>query len=517
MQRYFKRSRVILALLFLIALLIAWSDIKGGLSSTYYKSVLYLQFIPSIIKFFTPGIILSLGFIIILVLTIIGGRIYCSTICPLGILQDVVIFLKRKINKKQRNRFKKAFSILRYSFLALAIIGLFFSGLLTINLLDPYANFGRIGSHIFQPIVLGVNNFVAKIIPSLGFHPLESRPFHVLSFSLASGVLLLVVLMSWFQGRLYCNTVCPVGTFLGLVSKISIFKIRINNSTCTQCGKCQSACKANCINIKTMHVDESRCVSCYNCIPVCDDNSIGYLHSKKLAAIKESRTDTGRRFFLAATAGYLAAKAMPVKAQYGEEEYNDKRGGSQFVDRGTVAPPGAQSIKHLKDRCVACHLCISSCPTKVLQPSTFDYGFTGMLLPKMNYQVNFCNYECTKCGEVCPTGAIIHLPVEEKKLTQIGKVELDLNHCIVESEGTACGSCSEHCPTQAVKMVPFKDYLTIPEIDQSICIGCGACEYACPVVDPHPAIYVASNAKHVLSEKPKTEKIEYEETEDFPF
>ena len=100
----------------------------------------------------------------------------------------------------------------------------------------------------------------------------------------------------------------------------------------------------------------------------------------------------------------------------------------------------------------------------------------------------------------------------EKKLTQIGKVELQLKHCIVESEGTACGSCSEHCPTQAVKMVPYKDDLTIPETDQTICIGCGACEYACPVVDPHPAIFVVSNAEHVLAEEPKTEKIESAKT-----
>lgn len=516
MQKYFKRSRVIVALLFLVVLLVAWSDIKGGLSSSYYKSVLYLQFIPSIIKFFTPGTILSVGFVVILILTLLGGRVYCSAICPLGIIQDIIIFIKRKFNKRQRNRFKNAFSILRYSFLGIAIIGLLFSGLLTINLLDPYANFGRIGTHIFQPIVLGVNNLFAKIVPSLGFHPLESRPFHILAFSFALGVLLLVVAMSWIQGRLYCNTVCPVGTFLGLVSKISLFKIKINQTSCTQCGKCQTVCKANCINIKTMEVDESRCVSCYNCIPICEDDSIGYSRTKKLSVVKASTTDSGRRFFLAATAGYLATKAIPVRAQYEEEHESDEKH-IRFFDRGTVAPPGAMSIKHLKDRCVACHLCISSCPTKVLQPSTFDYGISGMLLPKMNYQVHFCNFDCTKCGEVCPTGAIIHLPTEEKKLTQIGKVELRLNHCIVESEGTACGSCSEHCPTQAVKMVPYKDDLTIPETDQSICIGCGACEYACPVVDPHPAIFVASNAEHVLAEKPKSEKIEYEETEEFPF
>jgi formate hydrogenlyase subunit 6/NADH:ubiquinone oxidoreductase subunit I len=142
----------------------------------------------------------------------------------------------------------------------------------------------------------------------------------------------------------------------------------------------------------------------------------------------------------------------------------------------------------------------------------------------MDYNTYFCNFDCRKCGEICPTGAIIELPQEEKHLTQLGKVYLQLEYCIVESEGTACGSCSEHCPTQAVKMVPYvskkyphKKNLTAPEINPDICIGCGACEYACPATDPHKAIFVIANEKHVPAQKPKQEKLEYEETDEFPF
>ncbi len=516
MQKYFKKSRVILALLFLGAFLVSFADIKGNLPSSFYKSVLYLQFLPSILKFITPGTILSLGFLVVLILTIVGGRVYCSTICPLGIVQDIIIFLRRKILPKKRYKYKKPLIILQYSILGLGIISLLFGGILFFNWLDPYSNFGRIATHIYQPIVLKTNNAIASNI-GLGLHPLESRPIHYGSLFFAGGILVLVSILSIFRERLYCNSICPVGTVLGFLSKFSIFKIRIEDSTCTKCGKCQVACKANCINIKDMSVDETRCISCYDCIPVCNDNAIGYkLSYLKFAKpqLQESKPDSTRRLFLVATAGYLASKPLTVLAStptVPEEEH------ICFYRRGTVSPPGSTSVEHLKDRCVACHLCVSVCPTKVLQPSWLEYGITGMLLPKMDYALNFCNFECTKCGEVCPTGAIKHLPLEEKKLTQLGKVQFVKEDCIVETEGTACGSCSEHCPTQAVNMVPYKNGLTIPETDSSICIGCGACEYACPVEVPHKAIFVSANEIHVLAEEPKTEKIEYEETEEFPF
>lgn len=515
MQKYFKKGRVIISLLFIVLILIAFTDIKGRLPQQFYSSVFYLQFIPSILKFLTPGTLLSLGFILILTLTILGGRVYCSTICPLGIYQDLIIYLRRKIAPKKRYKYKKALNLIRYGILALGIISLFFGGLLFVNWLDPYSNFGRIATHIYQPIVLKINNIIASVFPGIGLHPLEARPVHIASLSFAGGILILVSAMAVVQERLYCNSVCPVGTFLGLISKISIFKIKIESSSCTKCGKCQSVCKANCINIKALEIDESRCVNCFDCIPVCNDNAIGY--TRKVVAkvsdtvTKKDSTDTQRRVMLAATAGYLASRFVSVKAASSESEH------VCFYRRGTVSPPGSVSIEHLKDRCISCHLCIASCPTKVLQPTWLEYGFTGMMMPGMDYAYSFCNYECTKCGEVCPTGAIKLLPKEEKKLTQIGKVQFVQEDCIVTTEGTACGSCSEHCPTQAVRMVQYMNGLTIPETDISICIGCGACEYACPVVDPHKAIFVASNDEHVMAEKPKSDKIEYEETEEFPF
>lgn len=515
MQRHFKKIRVFLALFFILAFIVAFADIKGTLPSWYYRSFLYLQFIPSLLKFFTPGTLLSVGFIIVLGLTILGGRVYCSTICPLGTLQDIVIYSKKKFSAKNRYRFKKALSVLRYSILGITIISLFITGLFAVNLLDPYANFGRMGTHLLQPVILWSNNLLAKLVPVFGLNILESRPIHIASFSFSAGMLVLVFVLSVFRGRLYCNSVCPVGTILGLISKISFYKIKINASGCTKCGNCQAVCKANCINIKTLEIDNSRCVACYNCISACNDSSIGYsVVNTSWKAKTNIVSDDRRRLFILSAVGYLASKAVPGKA---EETYSEGDTHVCFYKRGTVSPPGSISIEHLHERCISCHMCISACPTKVLQPTFLEYGLTGIMMPKMDYSVHFCNYDCTVCSEVCPTGAIIQLPKEEKKLTQIGKVQFLKEYCIVETEGTSCGSCSEHCPTQAVKMVPYKNGLTIPETEVAICIGCGACEYACPVVDPHKAIFVQANKVHEIASKPKSEKIEYQETEEFPF
>jgi ferredoxin len=514
MQQHFKKIRVVIALVFILAFVVAFGDIKGVLPAWYYQSFLYLQFFPSLLKFFTPGTTLALGFIIVLVLTFLGGRIYCSTICPLGTLQDIIIFVRRKVSPKRRLRFKKALTVLRYSIFGVTIISLFVTGLMAINLLDPYANFGRMGTHILQPLILWTNNFVAKLLPSLGLNILEGRPLHLASFAFSAGMLMLVFAMAVFRERLYCNTICPVGTILGLLSKLSLFKLKIDKPSCTHCGKCQLVCKANCIDVKSMEIDTNRCVACYNCIPVCSGKSIDYKIFKQVKPeIQQPESEGRRRLFLLSAVGYLAAKALPLKAL----PVTEKNDHVCFYDRGTITPPGSLGVEHLHERCISCHMCVSACPTKVLQPSFLEYGFTGIMMPKMDYSVYFCNYDCTLCSEVCPTGAIIKLTPEEKKQVQIGKVQFQQEYCVVETKGTSCGSCSEHCPTQAVTMVPYKNDLTIPETDTSICIGCGGCEYACPVKDPHKAIFVISNFVHQKVTIPEEEKLEYKESGDFPF
>ena len=170
------------------------------------------------------------------------------------------------------------------------------------------------------------------------------------------------------------------------------------------------------------------------------------------------------------------------------------------------------------NNCTACHLCVTACPTKVLQPSILEFGIFNIFQPFMDYKTSYCNYDCVVCGEVCPTSAIFPVTGVQKKNIQSGKAIFVKENCIVETENTACGACSEHCPTKAVMMVDYKGKLKIPEVTNKYCVGCGACEYACPT-KPYKAIYVDGNFVHQKSEIRPTEKLDQkiDYKEEFPF
>jgi formate hydrogenlyase subunit 6/NADH:ubiquinone oxidoreductase subunit I len=187
-----------------------------------------------------------------------------------------------------------------------------------------------------------------------------------------------------------------------------------------------------------------------------------------------------------------------------------------------VSPPGSGSIAHFTGTCTACHLCVSACPSRVLVPSFLEFGFLGLMQPRMNFRSGHCNYDCTICMNVCPSGALLPLQPEQKKLTQVGIAKFVKENCVVYTDHTDCGACSEHCPTKAVNMVPFPNpvnkRLVIPEVKPEYCVGCGGCEHACPT-KPYKAIYVDGNPVHKEAKKPEVKKIEQkaDDGKDFPF
>lgn len=531
-----KKTRVIVALLFFSLTLFSFIDIYELLPERITSSILFLQFVPSLLKFAQVISFATIGFIIVILLTVLLGRIYCSAICPLGILQDFFTYIARKRSKtKVFLKFKKAQPIVRYSLLVLAVVSFLVGISLVVNLLDPYSNAGRIFTYTIKPLVVWINNGIADVLQGQKIYTLHLIETVRAPWAMIFYVALFFVLISYLsykRGRLFCNLICPVGTLLGIISKKSLFKVQISSDKCTKCGKCASICKSECIDLKTHQVDYSRCVACYDCLPVCNDDAIKYTLSKsdsnKIELVPGEKK-LGRRGAIATLLAITASST--ILAQHGQGQghgHGYGRGGGGFgnhpplklsLREHPVTPPGSKSLERFNSLCTACGLCVSACPTNVLQPALTEYGLIGFMQPHMDYaHAGFCNFDCTRCSEICPTGAIMPLPMEEKQLTQLGKAVFVKGNCVVHRDGTDCGACSEHCPTKAVTMVPYRDGLVIPEVNQDLCIGCGACEHPCPVDYPHKAIYVVSNTVHVMAQKPIEVESEHNALEeDFPF
>ena len=216
--------------------------------------------------------------------------------------------------------------------------------------------------------------------------------------------------------------------------------------------------------------------------------------------------DLGKRKFLMKALAFLFAFRFPkVFAQEKITIYKDST--VPVIREHPITPPGSVSLKNFTDNCTACHLCVASCPTQVLQPSFLEYGCSGIMQPLMDYTTGYCNYDCVICVSVCPSGAILPQDLAAKKLTQLGKAKFIEKNCVVYTRKTDCGACAEHCPTKAVRMVyDRKINKRAPAIDESICIGCGACEFACPT-KPYKSIYVEGNPEHLAAKKPPEKKI----------
>nr|WP_319395032.1 4Fe-4S dicluster domain-containing protein [uncultured Desulfobacter sp.] len=530
---FLKPLRVCIAAAFFLLTAFLFLDIWETWVKTLSDQLLFLQFVPSFVKFIDHPAAAAAGFIVVLITALIFGRVYCSAVCPLGIFQDLVsrIFggsakALGKTRRPHRFQYCAPHSILQYSVLIVTLLFFFVGSGLPLNLLDPFSSFGRIVSNLFRPLVVLLNNWGATSAEALGVHALYRVPWPVcapVSVGIALVSLGTVAWMSARHGRLYCNSLCPVGTLLGLVSKFSLVKIGIEADSCRSCGRCAQGCKAGCIDVKNKSVDVDRCVACFNCLSVCPDKAMvfrpGFQSGRQIQHGKET-IQNRRNFVLALAAGGFGmavkrvhAEPKPLRIQARPTTISENR-------TSPLSPPGSVSIARYSTICTACHLCVSACPSRVLVPSVFSFGLSGILQPRMDFNAGHCNYDCTVCSDICPSGAILPLTVEKKQQTQVGTAKFIKENCVVYTDNTNCGACSEHCPTKAVHMVPYLNAigrkLVIPEMDEAICVGCGGCEHACPT-KPFKAIYVDGNPTHKTAQKPKEKKLEMDAGEDFPF
>lgn len=495
-----RKIRIAFAVVFFTLITLLFLDFTGSIH-TWFGWMAKIQFLPALLA-------LNIGVVVLLiVLTLVVGRIYCSVICPLGVLQDIISWSSGKRKKKKyRFTYSTEKKLLRYGVLILFIIALIGGiGSLT-ALLAPYSSYGRIAQNLFAPLYGWGNNFLAYLAEranSYAFYRTEVWLKSLPTFCIALATLIILIILAWRNGRTYCNTICPVGTLLGILSRYSLFRPVIHTEKCNSCTLCSRKCKASCIDSKAHHIDYSRCVACMDCIDVCKHGAIHFQYRFKKTAPQQSKetlkgqpADQARRQFLSVTAGLAATatlKAQEKKVDGGLAVIEDKK----IPERKTrIVPPGALSIRHFAQHCTACQLCVSVCPNEVLRPSS---GLLTLMQPEMSYERGYCRPECTRCADVCPAGAIRPISKADKSSTQIGHAVWIKKNCIPLTDGVECGNCARHCPAGAIQMVPSDAAnplsLKIPVVNTERCIGCGACENLCPA-RPFSAIYVEGHEIH---------------------
>ena len=481
-----RKIRIVLACIFFAAVTLLFLDFTGVLH-LYLGWLAKVQLLPAVLAL-NVGVVAAL-----LVVTLLVGRVYCSVICPLGVMQDCFSWLGGKA-KRNRFHYAKGHTVLRIICLALFVLLMVF-GLNGIAILvAPYSAYGRIVSNLFQPVYMWLNNLCAYFAERAG-----SYAFYSVDVWVKSGVVLVIAavtfvvigFLSFKWGRLWCNTICPVGTVLGFFARFAIFKPVINTDKCNGCTRCARNCKAMCINPETHTIDYSRCVGCMDCLTNCKQDAIT-LSRCKGSETKDDAVDASRRKFVVTTAA--VATAMAVEAQ----EKKVDGGLAVLVDKQLperqvpLKPFGSKSVKHFSSHCTGCQLCVSNCPEQVLRPSS---SMTTLMQPEMAYDKGFCRPDCTRCSEVCPAGAIIKIDEAEKSAISIGHAVTVQHNCLLQ-QGVECNACSRHCPAAAISIV--SDMSTghkVVTVNEQRCIGCGACEYYCPV-RPFSAIYVEGREVH---------------------
>lgn len=383
MNRIYRGIRTTLAVAVGILTILAFADLFYPLKIFDAQITALLQRL--LVDFSLAAVILLF---ILLVMTLLCGRIYCSVLCPLGLFQEFLMLLYRRRTPVQKSRSYKYF-------LAAAVFGVLAGETVwLIRMVDPYTLFGSAASGAW----------------------------------LGGTVLFLLAVLVWFKGRLFCTNICPVGAVLGLLSKHALNQIYIENDKCVSCGLCASQCPTGSIDFKNKKVDNETCIKCFKCLENCHRGSL-HFGVKPAEPIPFS---PARRRYLAGGA-VIAVFALAVRS--GIEL---SRTVATKV-KNVILPAGAGNAEDFANRCLNCNLCVQNCPMKIIKKADGDYPAVHL-----DYTDSFCDYDCNICTQVCPSGTIRRLTLAEKQKTQIGLAAVNKNVCI------KCGLCVMKCPRQAI-------------------------------------------------------------------
>jgi polyferredoxin len=432
-------------------------------------------------------------------LTLVAGRFVCGWVCPLGSVHQFFSFVFKKTGLLKPRKEDKSRGWLAWKYYVL--VAVLAGSVVTVDLAgiaDPLSFlyrsfatgvvpwFSRVGAAL-TALVYGVRwgsagDALAQLFGTLSLNATFYQGFFL------SLLFIGAVLLNISKERFWCRYLCPAGALLGLLSRWNIGKVRIDMEKCIKCNLCTLQCQTQANPYPNENWRSSECVYCYTCAAVCPTAAVRFPVQRapeKIETVNLSR----RRLLLTTGVSLIAAPFLKITPA------------GQRAAAKLIRPPGAVREPEFLDRCVKCGVCMKACPTNGLQPALGEAGPEGLWTPVLVPRTGYCEYYCSLCSQVCTTGAIKKLTIEEKAKVKIGTAWVNKSRCIPYVLGKPCIVCEEHCPTspKAIKLIktetklPDGSVLTplAPVIDLDLCIGCGICENKCPIVDD-PAVFCTS-------------------------
>ncbi len=438
--------------------------------------------------------------LITIAVTVVLGRVFCGWVCPLGSVHQAASWALKKLRILKPERDEKASLAPKYYVLT-AVVAASVFGVALAGLLTPFSFLTRsFAVAVFPGIAytLGALNGLfygagwmagGRALNQLLTNWTLNATFG-LGFAMGA-IFLLALALNARKERFWCRYVCPTGAFLGLLARWNVLKVRIDPERCTKCGLCSQNCPTQARPYPNEQWKATECVGCQTCAAICPTAAVRLpFEAKPERIVPVTNVKMGRRRIL--TTAVLAVAAVPFFRLTPAR----KRAAMKLL-----RPPGSLPEEKFLARCVKCGQCMRACPTNGLQPALGEAGPEGLWTPVLVPKIGYCEYYCSLCTQVCPTGAIKKLTVEEKNKVKIGTAWVNKSRCIPYVLGRPCIVCEEHCPVspKAIRLVMVETKLPdgtvvtqkAPVIDPATCTGCGICENKCPIMD-EPGIVVTS-------------------------
>jgi len=485
--------------LLLFLFLFLQTESKGA-DQLGYPAKLFLDFDPLLaLATLLSGRALMAGFalsLLLVAITALLGRVFCGWACPLGTLHNLVGAMKRwKGPQRVRGWFRAKYLLLVF-LLAGSAVGIQLTGLLDpLSLLvrhlalgpHPALNYAANGlmDAVYRADVRSLSHVSDSCFGFLKKTLLAFQQPYFTQGALLTALLLAILLLNLSERRFWCRYLCPLGALLGLMGRWALLKREVAEG-CNACGACDRECQGG---LKNQAWSATECLYCMACDDACPKNAVSFGFSRKPS--KEAMDLGRRRVLLAGGAGLASVAVSRATPAFDPNRANP----------GLLRPPGARPEAEFLARCVKCGECMKVCTTNGLQPTLLEAGPEGIWSPILVPVRGYCEFKCTLCGQVCPTGAIRTLSQAEKIQWRIGTAMFDRGRCLPHAHATPCIVCEEVCPTPT-KAIWFEEVvvkdrsgqevrLKQPHVDLKLCIGCGICETKCPISD-RPAVYVTS-------------------------